>query len=130
MGLTEVNPYCVATLAGHKSTYAYAAVFSKVQGKFSGIVKFDLSAKNGGAVVGQIEHGPERYGGEAVFVKGNGPGELSPVDACTMDPCQQPACKGLHWNALCAFDVMIGSTQATWTASGDISRESPTLRPA
>ena len=68
-------------LAGHKSTYAYAAVFSQVQGKFSGIVKFDLGAKNGGAVLGQIEHGPERYGGEAVFVKGNGHGEQAPLQA-------------------------------------------------
>ena len=46
-----------------------------MQGKFSGIAKFDLGAKNGGAVLGQIEHGPERYGGEAVFVKGSGRGE-------------------------------------------------------
>jgi hypothetical protein len=61
--------------AGLKSRYAYAAVFSKVQGKFSGIVKFDLTAKNGGVVVGQIEHGRDRYGGEAVFVNGSGPGE-------------------------------------------------------
>ena len=49
-------------------------MFSKIQGKFSGIAKFDLSAKNGGAVAGQIEHGSERYGGEAVFVEGSGPG--------------------------------------------------------
>lgn len=61
--------------AGLKSRYAYAAVFSKVQGKFSSIAKFDLAAKNGGAVAGQIEHGPDRYGGEAVFVNGSGPGE-------------------------------------------------------
>lgn len=69
--------------AGLKSTYAYAAVFSKVQGKFSGIAKFDLGAQNGGAVLGQIEHGPQRYGGEAVFVKGNGPGD--PSLACPRD---------------------------------------------
>ena len=68
---------CAASPAGLKSTYTYAAVFSKVQGKFSGIAKFDLGATNGGAVVGQIEHGSERYGGEAVFVKGSGPGKLS-----------------------------------------------------
>lgn len=66
--------------AGLKSRYAYAAVFSKVQGKYSGIMKFDLSAQNGGAVAGQIEHGSGRFGGEAVFVNGSGPGEglLSP----------------------------------------------------
>jgi hypothetical protein len=50
-------------------------VFSKIQGKFSGIAKFDLAAKDGATVAGQIEHGPDRYGGEAVFVSGSGPGE-------------------------------------------------------
>ena len=75
--------------AGLKSTYTYAAVFSKVQGKFSGIAKFDLGAKNGGAVLGQIEHGPARYGGEAVFVKGSGSGQLPPLQA--VSPLQRPA---------------------------------------
>ena len=71
----ELKADNVLLRAGLKSRYAYAAVFSKVQGKFSGIVKFDLIAKNSGAVVGQIEHGPDRYGGEAIFVNGSGPGE-------------------------------------------------------
>ena len=74
-GDMELKADNVLLRTGLKSRYAYAAVFSKVQGKFSGIVKFDLIAKNGGAVVGQIEHGPDRYGGEAVFVNGSGPGE-------------------------------------------------------
>jgi hypothetical protein len=39
-----------------------------MSGKFAGIVKFDLAARNGSAVVGHIEHGPDCFGGEAVFV--------------------------------------------------------------
>ena len=75
----------MAVPAGLKSTYAYAAVFSKVQGKFSGIAKFDLGAKNGAAVLGQIEHGSERFGGEAVFVKGSGAGKRSTSEvACLL----------------------------------------------
>lgn len=39
-----------------------------MSGRFAGIVKFDLTARNGNAVAGQISHGPDCYGGEAVFV--------------------------------------------------------------
>ncbi len=42
-------------------------------GKFEGIVKFDLSATNGGAVAGRLSHGEGRWGGEAVFVSASGP---------------------------------------------------------
>lgn len=84
--------------AGLKSRYTYAAVFSKVQGKFSGIAKFDLSAKNGGAIAGQIEHGSERYGGEAVFVEGSGPGK----GASAWDHCPPPY-RRMH----CSFSTML-----------------------
>lgn len=67
-------------------------MFSKVQGKFSGIAKFDLSAKNGGAVAGQIEHGSERYGGEAVFVEGSGPGTAPSPGAMTPPHCHPQQC--------------------------------------
>lgn len=42
-------------------------------GKFEGIVKLDLSATNGGAVAGRLSHGPNRWGGEAVFANAGGP---------------------------------------------------------
>ena len=85
------------SLAGLKSRYTYAAVFSKIQGKFSGIAKFDLSAKNGGAVAGQIEHGSERYGGEAVFVEGSGPGTAASPGVMTLPHCYPQQCCMVLW---------------------------------
>lgn len=80
-------PDTAAGTAGLKSRYTYAAVFSHEQGKFSGIAKFDLSARNGGAIAGQIEHGLDRYGGEAVFVNGSGPGDCTSLsNICTAYP--------------------------------------------
>ncbi len=62
-------------MSGLRTRYAYAACMdgSKMAGKFEGIVKLDLSATNGGAVAGRLSHGPNRWGGEAVFASAGGP---------------------------------------------------------
>lgn len=58
---------------------------TKLAGKFEGIVKFDMSATNGGAVAGRLSHGTNRWGGEAVFVSASA-GEhfvvISPQQGC------------------------------------------------
>lgn len=51
---------------------------TKLAGKFEGIVKFDMSATNGGAVAGRLSHGTNRWGGEAVFVSASAG---APVDS-------------------------------------------------
>ncbi|KAK9918068.1 hypothetical protein WJX75_000916 [Coccomyxa subellipsoidea] len=57
-------------LTGLRTRYAYAASMdtTKLAGNFEGIVKFDMSATNGGTVAGRLSHGTNRWGGEAVFV--------------------------------------------------------------
>ena len=70
--------------AGQRSRYAYAACQNaEMSGRFSGIVKFDLTASNGSAVVGKIEHGPNCFGGEAVFV----PAGTHGTGAWGINPC-------------------------------------------
>lgn len=64
-------PVVPPALLGRRCRYAYAAVFDteSITPDFRGLAKLDLTAADPGhAVVGAIEYGPSRRGGEAAFV--------------------------------------------------------------
>jgi len=68
-------PVIHPNLLGRPCKYAYSATIAtnKIEPLFDGIVKFDLTQKTTdgemkASTIGQYKYGPNRFGGEAVFV--------------------------------------------------------------